>query len=147
MEWKNDNYDDEYIRIEEAMRSVTLPLDNAAVVPLAKSSQLIGQAVQDDRWRDVTWQIRGQRVPACTDLWLPLVHLYSKYSAEAGNTLISTLAVRLSSVAHHELITVNRSCDPCDGLIWASFRVSVYTWCVYTHHVAPCKPPFTQQLI
>ena len=40
---------DEYIRIEEAMRSVTLPLDNAAVVPLAKSSQLIGQAVQEDR--------------------------------------------------------------------------------------------------
>ena len=66
-----------------------------------------------------------------------------RYSAAAGNTLISTLAVRLSSVAHHELISVNRSCDPCDGLIWASFRVPVYTWCVYTHHVAPCKPPLT----
>ena len=31
------------------MRSVTLPLDNAAVVPLAKSRQLIGEAVQEDR--------------------------------------------------------------------------------------------------
>ena len=43
------NYDDEYIRIEEAMRSVTHPLDNAALGPLATSSQLIGEAVQEDR--------------------------------------------------------------------------------------------------
>ena len=31
------------------MRSVTHPLDNAALASLAKSSQLIGQAVQEDR--------------------------------------------------------------------------------------------------
>ena len=30
-------------------------------------------------WRDVTGQIRGLWVPACTDLWLSLVHLYSKF--------------------------------------------------------------------
>ena len=29
----------------------------------------------------------------------------------------ATLAVSRGSVAHHELISVNRSCDPCDGLI------------------------------
>ena len=32
------------------------------------------------------------------------------------NTL-AVRAVRRGSVAHHELISVNRSCDPCDGLI------------------------------
>ena len=36
------------------MRSVTHPLDNAALASLAKRSQLIGQAVQEDRWRDLT---------------------------------------------------------------------------------------------
>ena len=36
--------------------SVTHPLDNAALASLAKSSQVIGQAVQEDRWRDVTSQ-------------------------------------------------------------------------------------------
>ena len=44
-----DNYDDEYIRIKEAVRSVTQPLDNAALPSLSKRSQLIGQAVQEDR--------------------------------------------------------------------------------------------------
>ena len=35
--------------MKEAMRSVTHPLDNAALALLAKSSQLIGQVVQEDR--------------------------------------------------------------------------------------------------
>ena len=37
---------------------VTQPLDNAALASLAKSSQLIGQAVQEDRWRDMTSQAK-----------------------------------------------------------------------------------------
>ena len=71
-------------------------------------------------------------------LWCRLAHLPCKCSGatRCATCVFSLMWSRL--VSRHvkaELISVNRSCDPCDGLIWVSFRVPVHTRCVYTHHV------------
>ena len=99
------------------MRSVTHPLDNAALALLAKSSQLIGQAVQEDRWRDITWQIRGQRVPACTDLWLRVPTHQEQAGGQYLGNMVTLWSEHTNSRHWSRLL---RSIAVCNG--WLALR-------------------------